>query len=71
MTLEEVKEQRYPDLAADIALLKRRANEVGEHRRSLIEKWLESLTTLQKEMRHLERLENFSSALKSDADKDE
>lgn len=60
---ETVVERRYPDFTGDIALLKKRAEEVGEHRGSLIEKWLTSLLTLQKEMRHLERLENFSNAL--------
>lgn len=58
-----IEEQRYPDLTDDIELLRKRAREVGEHRGSLIGKWLQTLEVLQKEMRHLERIEKFSSAL--------
>lgn len=54
----------YPDLSEAIESLKIRLNDTDDKYNVLFTKWLERLEKTQKEMRHLERIEQFSSALK-------
>ncbi len=58
--IEEVQ-QRYPDLMPAIELLKNRLDEDNDEQIVLL-KWLEILQKTEKEMRHLERIENLSGA---------
>lgn len=58
--IEEV-EQRYPDLMPSIELLKIRLEEENKEHQVVL-KWLEVLEKAEKEMRHLERIENLSGA---------
>lgn len=67
---EVIIEDRYPKLDDALALLEKRQTEVGENRGKLIQKWIENLKDLNKQMRHLERLEEFSTALKNQEIKD-
>ena len=60
-----VVEERYPHLDKALALLNKRKEEVGENRAKLIQKWIDSMSDLNKQMRHLERLEEFTQALKN------
>lgn len=52
---------RYPDLTPAVELLKLRLEE-GNNEHGVLLKWLEVLEKTDKEMRHLERLENLSGA---------
>lgn len=54
----------YPDLGEAIDSLKLRLNNVDGKYEVLLTKWIERLEKTQKEMRHLERIEQFSFALK-------
>tara|TARA_R110000868_G_scaffold190862_2_gene434956 strand:+ start:24515 stop:24721 length:207 start_codon:yes stop_codon:yes gene_type:complete len=54
---------RYPNLSEAIELLKHRLESVSEEHEPLLTKWLADLEKINKQMRHLERIESFSSAL--------
>jgi len=56
---------KYPDFALDIQALRRRMSEVTDEHLPLLEKWVKTLSSLDKEMRHLERLEKLVDALTS------
>lgn len=56
------KELRYPDLVPSITLLKKRLEEENKEHEVVL-KWLNILEKTEKEMRHLERIENLSGAL--------
>jgi len=56
---------KYPDFTLDVQALRRRMAEVTDEHQPLLEKWIETLSTLDKEMRHLERLEKLVDALTS------
>ncbi|MFT7144031.1 MAG: putative nuclease with TOPRIM domain [Alphaproteobacteria bacterium] len=56
-------EAHYPDLADAIELLKNRLEQVSAEHEPLLAKWLEDLEKINRQMRHLERIESFSSAL--------
>lgn len=62
---EPIIEERYPQMDNALTLLAKRKGEVGENRAKLIQKWIDTLNSLDKQMRHLERLEEFSTALKN------
>ena len=64
LKLKERQSFRYPDLSEAIETLQARSHSVEGRYAELLVKWLERLQKTQKEMRHLERIENFSSALK-------
>ena len=57
---------QYPDLAEALETLNQRLENISEEHAPLIEKWLEQLGKINKQMRHLERIESFSNALKKD-----
>ena len=62
--LNEQQPFHYPDLSEAIETLQARSHSVEGRYAELLAKWLERLQKTQKEMRHLERIEQFSSALK-------
>lgn len=63
VTSAEEKELRYPDLLPSITLLKKRLEE-DNNEHEVVRKWLTILEKTEREMRHLERIENLSGALK-------
>ena len=63
--LLEAENFQYPDFKLDVQTLQKRLLEVGEEHRPVIERWVLELSRIHKEMRHLERIENFSTALTS------
>ena len=60
----------YPRLEEAIETLKQRLHDVDSEHEHLLNKWLEQLTKVNKQMRQLERIESFSSAL-TERDNDE
>lgn len=63
----------YPDLTFAIEQITARLDDVSASSLPILHKWLESLGKIQREMRHLERLEHYSDALerlKQQKDKD-
>ena len=54
---------QYPNLLEALEILKDRANNVSVEHKPIIDKWVEQLGKINKQMRHLERIESFSSAL--------
>lgn len=57
------KQAHYPELDSAIELLKNRIENVSSEHEPLLTKWLADLEKINKQMRHLERIESFSSAL--------
>lgn len=55
--------QRYPSLVAAINELRTRMDEVDPEYLRLLEKWLTDLEQIEKDMRHLERIEKFSRSV--------
>lgn len=53
----------YPNLKSIITTLQERKDEVNDEQQKLIDKWVKSLHAVDQEMRKLERLDKFSSAV--------
>lgn len=53
----------YPDLQPMIAELEQRSSSASETQRKLLSKWISGLEAIHLEMRKLEKLEKFSSAV--------
>lgn len=62
---QEGEEQKYPDLFLAINKLENRKADATPDRVPLLEKWIEALTEVNKEMRHLERIEEFTNTIKN------
>lgn len=58
-------ESRYPDLTPAIEKLTSEKVSANAGTTDIINKWCKSLMDIEAEMRHLERIEKLSSALKS------
>lgn len=54
---------RLPDLSHAIRTLEAYKKETAEDRAELFEQWIEQLSSINHEMRNLEKLESFSSAI--------
>lgn len=66
VTEEQVKPtSRYPQLSYAIAQLKAEETNADAETVHIITKWCKSLMDIEAEMRHLERIEKLSTALKS------
>lgn len=57
---------RYPSLVAAIAELRTRMDEVDPEYLRLLEKWTAELEQIEKDMRHLERIEKFTRSVTAD-----
>lgn len=53
----------YPDLLPMITELEQRSSEASDAQRKLMTKWISGLEAIHLEMRKLEKLEKFSSAV--------
>ena len=53
----------YPNLKSIITTLQERKDEVNDEQQKLIDKWVKSLHAVDQEMRKLERLDKFTSAV--------
>lgn len=58
----------FPELATAISSLREQLEESSEERQGVITNWINQLEKINKQMRHLERLESFSDALKKQDD---
>ncbi|MDE0724029.1 MAG: hypothetical protein OSB62_04965 [Alphaproteobacteria bacterium] len=58
-------QSKYPDLTGAIEQLKVEKTSTDAETAEIIEKWYKSLMDIEAEMRHLERIEKLSSALKN------
>lgn len=58
--------QRYPSLVAAIAELRTRMDQVDPEYLRLLEKWTAELEQIEKDMRHLERIEKFTRSVTAD-----
>ncbi len=58
-------QSKYPDLTGAIEQLKVEKTSTDAETAEIIEKWHKSLMDIEAEMRHLERIEKLSSALKN------
>lgn len=54
----------YPDLLPMITELEQRSGEASDAQRKLLTKWIHGLEAIHLEMRKLEKLEKFSSAVR-------
>ncbi len=54
---------RLPDLSHAIRTLEAHKKETAQDRAELMQQWIEQLATINQEMRNLEKLEGFSSAI--------
>lgn len=55
---------KYPNLDEALETLKNRKEHVNTEHIPLLDKWIEQMEKINKQMRQLERMETFSNALK-------
>ena len=65
---ESIDSNAFPDLSDAIESLRAQLEDSSTERKNVIGKWLVQLESINKQMRHLERIENFSDALKNPRD---
>lgn len=61
----------YPNFEQALETLINRKEDINEEHIPLLDKWIEQLEKINKQMRQLERIESFSHALKEREDSDE
>lgn len=68
MPSEEKKQthsyEGFPNLTSVIAHIKARRSDQPAEKTALLDKWLQQLETIDSEMRHLEKIERFSQAIR-------
>ncbi len=62
---------RLPDLSHAIRTLEAHKKETVQERADLMDQWIEKLSHINQEMRNLEKLESFSTAIQQNNVRDE
>lgn len=65
-TTDKAAQVPYPDLTPAMTALRARLSGSSPERDDVVAKWIERLGTIQQEMRKLERLEQFSQAVRDE-----